>query len=444
MKHKLFSHLSLRAVVLLGLSLVALGAHAAGVDVGAFLVNHLGAGAAGLGAMAFMGDTADAKIMEALDRVEKKMAEASDKATNEIKEIGKVSQETKSAIESLGNEQKALADRLLAIEQKATTNDVEEPAEKSAGALFVETSQYKSFLEGNLRGKMHAEVKNTVTNAVANTYSERRPGLVEGPWRVFTIEDLLTTIPTSSNAIDWIQENVFTNNAAEVAEGATKPQSSITFVPKTSPVQTIAHWIRISRQLAADNGALVAYINRRMIYGVNMRVETQIISGNGTAPNLGGLTMTGNFTPHGYTAAILSGQGLANNRFDLIGKMIGDCAAADYPADVIMLNTVDWWILRLTKDDNGRYLLGDPSSVAPPMLWGLPVVASNAMVAGKVWVGSLAQAVTLHNREGVGIALSESDADNFVNNLITIRAERRVALTVEKPAACRYGDLVPA
>ncbi|MBP1316305.1 phage major capsid protein [Herbaspirillum sp. 1130] len=447
MKNFSFSRIPLRALVLLGMGLIAFGAHAAGYDVAAFVTAHLGTGAAGmagLGGLAFMGETADAKIMEALDRVEKKMGEASEKATAEIKELGKVTQETKSTIDALGNEQKALADRLLAIEQKASSEDQVEPEVKSAGELFIETTQYKNFVSGNLQGKTHAEVKNTVTNAVANTYSERRPGLVEGAWRVFTIENLLTSIPTTSNAIDWIQESTFVNNAAEVAEGSAKPQSSITFVPKTSPVQTIAHWIRITKQLASDNAALAAYINRRMIYGVNMRVESQIVSGNGAAPNLGGLTMAGNFTPHGYTASLLSAQGLANNRFDVIGKMIGDCAAADYPADVIMLSIIDWWIIRLQKDSTGRYLMGDPSSSAPPMLFGLPVVASNAVPTGKVWVGSLAQAVTLHEREGVGIALSDSDADNFTNNLITIRAERRVALTVEKPAACRYGDLVPA
>jgi hypothetical protein len=61
-----------------------------------------------------------------------------------------------------------------------------------------------------------------------------------------------------------------------------------------------------------------------------------------------------------------------------------------------------------------------------------------------VWVGSLSQAATLHTREGIAVDLSDSDGDNFTKNLITIRAERRLALTVEKPAAARYGDLTPA
>jgi HK97 family phage major capsid protein len=207
----------------------------------------------------------------------------------------------------------------------------------------------------------------------------------------------------------------------------------------------VGHFIKITRQLAMDNAALAAFINRRMVYGANLRVENQIVAGNGTNPNLSGLTNAGNFTAHGYSAASLTAAGLSpTNRFDLIGKMIGDCALSDYPADVVILNTADWWTMRLAKDGQGRYLLGDPGSNVVPALFGRPVVASNAMVAGKVWVGSLSQAATLHNREGIALDLSDSDENNFQLGLVTVRAMRRLALTVEKPAAARYGDLVPA
>lgn len=384
-------------------------------------------------------------IMKALDRVEEKLAAASTKAEAEMTALGKVSTDTKTAIDALGVEQRTLADRLLQIEQKASAQQDAPAVDESAGALFTKHASYENFLKQDGRVRTRIEVKNTVTNAIGGTFSERRPTLVEGAFRVFTIEDLLVNVPTTANAIDWLRENVFTNAAAETAEGAQKPESSITFVPGTMPVSTVAHWIKITRQLAMDNAALAAYINRRMVYGVNLRVENQLVAGNGVAPNVSGLTLAGNFTAHGYTAASLTGLQLSpTNRFDLIGKMIGDCAAADYPADVVILNTADWWTMRLAKDGQGRYLLGDPGSTVPPILFGLPVVASNAMAFGKVWVGSLSQAATLHTREGIAVDLSDSDGDNFTKNLITIRAERRLALTVEKPAAARYGDLVPA
>lgn len=388
-----------------------------------------------------------AEIMKALDGVEAKLTAMSTKADGEMETLGKVSTETKAAIEAIGVEQRTLAERLLAVEQKASAQQDAPPADESLGAQFVGGTQYKGVQSngGQAFGRVSMEVKNTVTNAIANTFSERRPGIVENAFRVFTIEDLLTSIPTSANAIDWVRENVFTNNAAEVAEGLQLPQSSITFANATMPVQNVGHFIKITRQLAMDNAAMAAFINRRMVYGVNLRVETQLIGGNGTNPNLSGLTLAGNFTAHGYTAASLTALSLSpTNRFDLIGKMIGDCALADYPADVVVVNTGDWWSMRLAKDSQGRYLLGDPALPGVPTLFGRPVVASNAMLVGKVWVGSLSQAATLHNREGIVVDLSDSDENNFQLGLVTVRAMRRLALTVEKPAAARYGDLVPA
>jgi HK97 family phage major capsid protein len=395
--------------------------------------------------LSLMGMGSIEQVMKAVDAVEARLKTMSEKAEGEMKTLGQVSADTKTAIDAIGIQQRELADRLLQIEQKSTAQNDQGEKVETVGEQFVKHAEFAQFQKKTSRGSMGLELKNTVTNTIGNTFSERRPGLVEGAFRVFTIEDLLTSIPTSSNAIDWVRENVFTNGAAEAAEGAQIAQSSITFTPGTMPVQNVAHFIKITRQLAMDNAALAAYINRRMVYGVNLRVENQLVSGNGTTPNLSGLTNAGNFTAHGYTAASLAAAGLsATNRFDLIGKMMGDCALADYPADVTILNTGDWWTMRLTKDGQGRYLLGDPGSNVAPSLFGRPVVASNAMTADTVWVGSLSQAATLHDREGIAIDLSDSDENNFQLGLVSIRAMRRLALTVEKPAAARYGDLTPA
>jgi HK97 family phage major capsid protein len=444
MKRTTYFGLPLRAAVILGLCVCAFAAQAAGIDVHGFILQNPVL-LSGVPAFAMVGEIDGAAIMKALESVETKMAVISEKSAAEMKDLGKVSTDTKTAIENIGIEQRTLADRLLQIEQKSTATKEDTAADESVGTLFVKNAVHEQFKQSRGAMRVTAEVKNTVTNAIGNTYSDRRPGLVEGASRVFTLEQLLTSIPTSSNAIDYIRETVFTNAAAETAEGTTKPQSSITTEQKTMPVVSIAHWVKITRQLAMDNAALAAYINRRMMYGVSLRKENQIVAGSGVGQSLSGFTAAGNFTAHGYTSASLTALNLSpTNRFDLIGKMLGDCALADYPADVVLLNTGDWWTLRLAKDSTGRYLLGDPSLNIPPMIFGVPVVATNAMVAGSVWVGSLAQAATLHPRENVIISLSDSDGDNFVNGIITILADCRLALTVEKPAACRYGLLLPA
>jgi len=387
-------------------------------------------------------------ILKALDGIEAKLKAFDEKADTELKAMGKVSTDTKAAIDNLGIQQREFADRLLQLEQKGALlgqegNEGAKGAD-SVGALFTKSAEYENLARVGFRAQGAVEVKNTVTNTVGNTFSDRKPGVVGGAFRTLTLESLLTSVPTSSNAVDYVRENVFTNSAAETAEAAQRPESSITTTLVTEPVATIAHFLKISKQLAADNAALAAYINTRMIYGVNLRVENQIIAGNGTAPNISGFTKSGNFTAHGYTAASLTGAGLLNNRFDLLGKIIGDSQASDYPADAILVNPTDWWTMRLAKDSQNRYLLGDPGSDVPPSLFGLPVVASNAVTAGKVVVLSLGASATFYARQGVTVEMSGSDTDNFQKGLITIGAERRAMLAVERPAAVRYGDLVPA
>jgi len=383
------------------------------------------------------------ELLKGLEKIEDSLKAQAEKADAEFKAIGKVSIDTQTAIDNLGLKQRELADEILQLKQRGGGFLGETKQDESMGGLFVKSDQYKSFVGGQSQ-KVRIEVKNTVTNAIGNTFADRKPGVVGGAFRNLTLESLITGLPTSSNAVDYVRENVFTNAAAETTEGLAKPESSVTTTAVTEPVATVAHWIKISRQLANDNAALAAYINLRMAYGVDLRVENQIIAGNGTAPNMSGFIKSGNFTAHGYTAAALTGAGLLNNRFDLIGKILGDCWAADYPADTIMLNPADWWTMRLAKDSQNRYLLGDPGQDISPTLFGTRVVITNSVSADNVLVASLAQAATFYNREGTIIDLSESDSDNFTKNLVTIRAERRCMLAVERPAAVRYGDLTPA
>lgn len=379
------------------------------------------------------------QIMKALDSLEAKIGAYAQKAEDESKATGKVSADTQAAIDGLGLKQLELADEILKLKQsqKAPGDDGKT---ETWGEQFTKGDAYKAFVGGSAQ-KARMEVKNTITNAVGNTFSGRKPGVVGGAFRMLTLESLLTSLPTTSNAVDYVREAVFTNAAAEAAEGAAKAESAVTTTLVTEPVATVAHWLKISKQLAADNQALAAYINMRMVYGVDLRVENQIINGTGVAPNISGFTKAGNFTAHGYTAAAL---GTVNQRLVLIRKMIADAWASDYPADTIILNPVDWANIELLVDAQNRYLVGDPAAAAAPSLWGLPVVVSNALTADNVLVASLGLSATFYNREGVSIELSDSDSDNFTKNLVTVRAERRCMLAVERPAAVRYGDLTPA
>lgn len=380
-------------------------------------------------------------ILKSLDQVEANLVKMSEKADAEVKALGQVTADTKTALDNIGITQREFADRLLQIEQKGVLKNDGEKADESWGAQFVKSAQYADFAGGRL-GKMRVELKNTLVGSDANVAPARSPNIVGGAFQPLSLEAFLPSVNTVSNAIEFTKENAFTNNAAEAAEGSSKAESALTWTLVNMPVSTVAHWIKISRQLASDNVALAAYVNTRMRYGVDRKVETQLVAGDGTAPNISGILDTGNFTAHGFADGDL---GSTLKKLVLIRKIIAASAAAGFPADGILLNPADWAAIEIdlltTAAGQTLYSVTDGGQ---PRLFGVPVIQSVGMTADQVAVGAFGQAYMIHNREGVTVEMSDSDSDNFTKNLITIRAERRLALATERPGAVRAGDLTPA
>jgi len=82
----------------------------------------------------------------------------------------------------------------------------------------------------------------------------------------------------------------------------------------------------------------------------------------------------------------------------------------------------------------GTYLSGLPLSAAPAMtLWGQPqLVVSAALAAGTALVVA-GRAGALYRRGTLRIDISDSNEDDFIKNLLTVRAEERVAFATYKP-----------
>ena len=381
-------------------------------------------------------------VMTAIEKIEGALAAMSEKAAGEVETVGQVAHDTKAAVDGLGQQQRELAERLLQIEQRGVASDSGAVAAvESWGGQLIKSSAFGDFTGGRT-SRARVEVKNTLTGSDATVAPDRKPGIIPGASQMLTLESLLPSMTTGSNAIEYTRESGFTNSAAETAENSSKPESSLTWELVQVPVSTIAHWIKISRQLASDNAALAAYVDARLVYGVNRRVETQLAQGTGIAPNLAGIFKSGNYTAHGYADGDL---GSTLKKLVLIRKVIADGWAAGYPAEAILLNPIDFAALEIemmTTAANAARVSVDQSGVM--RLFGVPIVQSVGVAADTFAVGAFSQAYTIHNREGVMVEMSESDGDNFVKNLITVRAERRLALAIEVPGAVRGGDLTPA
>src|SRR5690606_5416089 len=108
------------------------------------------------------------------------------------------------------------------------------------------------------------------------------------------------------DTIEYVREDTFTNNAAPVAEatattGTTglKPESALAYSTQTSPVRTIAHWIPVTNRMLGDAPAIRGIINSRLLMGLNLELEEQMLTGNGSGENLQGIIGVGGINIQG-------------------------------------------------------------------------------------------------------------------------------------------------
>lgn len=381
-------------------------------------------------------------LKAAIEEKTKKADEIIVKVQEDLATFKAVQEGTKTAMADITKENQKLAGQLSELEQKFVASDRKGagPArEKSAGEVVIESEALKAFVKMGGKGSTGAieipqgkMITSLAGSGASGIWSDRLPGVVQEPLRVFTIRSLIDNGSTSSNLIEWIQELVFTNNADVVSEGAEKPESNITYKRNDVPVRTIAHWIRATRQVLADFPQLATLVNGRLRYGLGIAEETELLLGDGTGEHLLGLIP--------QATAYNNALNRAGDTFiDVIRHAILQVRLAFYPATGIVLTPTDWHNIELTKDNQNRYLMANPAGNLPAMLWGRPVVESDAMPEDNFLVGAFRLAATLFDREVAQVFVSTEDRDNFIKNLVTILCEERLALAVSRPAAFVHG-----
>ena len=401
--------------------------------------------------------TIEAKDLDgAIVAIETKLKEAVGKYETQVQESGKASAAARADVKALSEEFKTLIEssavaqeRIKELEQKAADGIKGQTVEsKSWGQAFVESDSLKNYKSGGFT-KATIEVKNTIIGEAGSpanpvdtiVAAQRLPGIVPGAFRALNVLDFVPTGVTGSNQIEYTRELSFVNASAETKEGAAKPEHTLTFELIQDPVRTIAAFIRASKQVLDDAPMLQSYIDRRMRHGLQARLQSQILKGNGASPNIAGLSSSGRHTAFTPTTGEIALDSINRAKYAII--------AADYSPTVIIMNPADFGGIERVKSTSSSndYAAGNGAALAyinggmTPLLWGVPVVTSNDVASGKFYIMD-SNAIQLFMRQGVTVEIFEQDSDNVTKNLLTIRAEMRAALAVYTPLAVRFGSLV--
>lgn len=390
------------------------------------------------------------------------------KAQDELKNVGNTSTETKSALDAIRVELNKVQTQADAIDLKL--NDAKfaralegDPAElKRIGNAFTDSDIYK---ESAAKGFMELRSKDGRLRAPVDTFMERKTtittssGLTSGstgiqmPMRLpnitilaqqaLRIRDLMTVrTMTTGNSFDWVQQLTRTNAASPQVEGSAKAESTYTWNSLSGTVKTIAHFTNVSRQALSDVPWVQNMINSELMYGLLLKEESEILSGDGTGQHLNGLITTATARAATYDVS-------GDTKLDVLRHaklQVRLAGLGTFAPDGWVLNPVDMQKIELLKDETGgankgRYLVGDPKSGPQvTLLWGLPVVESDSIAVGTFLIGSFSTGAELIDRMEGMIEISYEHASNFTSNIATILCEERIGLANRRPGSFVTGS----
>ena len=399
-------------------------------------------------------------IKSHLDTVKSEIKSAVEKRDAEVKQYGEATEQTRKALtaaterlDTIKSDMDRMDGRIIEMEKAAQRQFAGVQESKTYGQQFVESDAYKNARSnGTNAHRVQKTISGLAASAGALVRPDRRPDVVVGAERPNFIRALLQSIPTSSNAVEVMRENVFTNSAAAQApssantaigagEWQTKGQSNITYELVTVPIRTMAHWVPASRQVLSDAPMLQRLIDAKLMYGLNLLADSQLLYGNGLNQNLTGLMVDGDVSDIGEIATGTAAADLPGAMLDHIRAAITECQTNDYyNVNGLVINPVDWGTLETAKGSDGHYIWVTVPNGGESRLWRVPVIVSNAMTQCDFLLGDWTMGATIYDREQMDIRVSESHSDYFVKNGVAILAEERYGFGIELPKAFTKGS----
>lgn len=392
-------------------------------------------------------------VKSELTRVGDEVRKTAEQALQQSKDAGKATDEVKAKADELLTAQAKLDDAQKKIEQKLETletrnTDLEQKLAnrrgggqgdqvKSLGEMVVESEDVKNWVsKSGAKGTVRITVQNAITSAGGSAGTlitpQRETEIIGIPRRQMTIRQLLQVGRTTSNSVEYARMTTRTNNAAVVAENTLKAESDYVWEQRDAPVRTIAHWVPVSRNAMDDIPQLQGEIDGELRYGLDLVEENEILKGDGTGQHILGLVPEAT----DYSPAFAPAD---ETDIDTLRLALLQASLAYYPADGIVLHPTRWAKVELTKDGEQRYIFANVIQMAGPQLWGRPVIATQAMEEDEFLTGAFRMAAKIYDRMDTEVLISSEDRDNFVKNMLTVRAEKRLALAVRRPAALVTG-----
>lgn len=364
--------------------------------------------------------------------LKKEAKDFAEKANTANSEDAKKLEDYKSRIDALQAEIKADEAKTALLTQIGKKEEVNEMGEVKAASTIgehfvnnVKASQHgkKFSITAPAFTKAATDVQTSPAAAVdwATTFDRN---VVTAPRTPLVIRDLFGAETISGSTLQYLVEGAIQGAPAVTAEGGEKPQVHFADpTPVTVALKKIACHIREADEYIDDYPFLASAINGRLLY------ELGLVEQNTLVTDLLGTTgiQTGNYAANATATDIA--EAILRAAMDV---QLG----SGFAADAIALNPADWYKLRVAKaSGTGEYFGGGFFGAQNiPNLWGIPVCVTTAVAADTIIIGAFKTCGSVVQKGGVSVEATNTNEDDFVKNLMTIRAEERLALAIRRPA----------
>lgn len=349
-----------------------------------------------------------------------------------------------------GKEDTSLRDRLAAFKAVAPKESVTERvvgrkiAARTLGQLVMASAIGDDVRAGRFRGRFNSASVEFLAETLTEIASpagggalivpDYRPGIFPVLVQQPRVRALLASGTTESNLVVYFQETLATNAAEGVEETAEKPESALRFAKVEESVKKIATWIPVSTEMLDDFAQTASIIDARLRQFILDEEDDELLNGDGLDGDLKGIRNRAGLTPL-YTQT-------DDNTLDAIHHQITEIMVGSFVLPTgIVLHPRDWHRIVTAKSSTaGEYFGNNPFAAAQPLtLWGLPVVPTTRMTEGRVLIGAFNTMAQVFDKGGVSVDMSNSHDDFFIKNKVAVRAEKREALAVYRPAA--FGEV---
>ena len=265
------------------------------------------------------------------------------------------------------------------------------------------------------------------------------PGIFYDPDTMFRVRNLMPVGTTTSNLVRVVYESAETLSTYTdiTAEGSEYKQGDFDLSVRDAVVYKITNYIIVSEEMLEDVDGLASYIYARMPSKIAVKENQQLLYGTGSS-QISGLS----------TNATAYSDNLADSTVTLI-DVLADAKRQlvddEYTPTEILLHPADATkYLKLEKDSQGRYIYPWIFTNQPMTIDGVRVVETTAVTQGHFFVGDFRRAAQVFDRRQNTVEMVNTNEDNFIKGMITVRAAERIALAIYRPTAFLYGSIANA